>query len=213
MNQARQNFYRQFISENSHDQRKLFRAAKGLFRHDSDPTFPHYNDSTALSNDLGQFFAQKIINIRSELDRASTYEQVVLPDMPLVSLNSDQIFQEFSPMSDDDTKRLITSSNKKSSLLDSIPTKLVIECLDVLLSVITKMINLSLESGIFPCAWKEADVQPRLKKQALEVTFENLRPISNLPYVSKLVERTVCNQSHNHLSVHHLYPIGISRIS
>ncbi len=157
--------------------------------------------------------AQKIINIRSELDRASTYEQVVLPDMPLVSLNSDQIFQEFSPMSDDDTKRLITSSNKKSSLLDSIPTKLVIECLDVLLSVITKMINLSLESGIFPCAWKEADVQPRLKKQALEVTFENLRPISNLPYVSKLVERTVCNQSHNHLSVHHLYPIGISRIS
>ncbi len=133
-------------------------------------------------------------------------KHAVLPDMPLVSLNSDQIFQEFSPMSDDETKRLITSSNKRSILLDPIPTKLVIECLDVLLPVITKMINLSLESGIFPCAWKEADVQPRLKKQALEVTFENLRPISNLPYVSKLIERTVCNQSHNHLSVHHLHP-------
>ena len=83
--------------------------------------------------------------------------------MPLVSLNSDQIFPEFSPMSDHDTKWLITSSNKKSSLLDPISTKLVIECLDVLLLVITKMIKLSLESGIFLCAWKEADVQPGLK--------------------------------------------------
>ncbi|CAB4016802.1 RNA-directed DNA polymerase from transposon X-element, partial [Paramuricea clavata] len=206
MNQARQNFYRQFISENSQDQRKLFRATKGLFRHDSDLAFPHYNDSNALSNDLGQFFAQKIINIRSELQTASTYEQAVFSDMPSVSLNSDQIYQEFSPMSDDDTERLITSSNKKSCSLDPIPTKLVVECLNVLLPVITKMINLSLESGIFPCVWKEADVQPRLKKQGLEVIFENLRPISNLPYVSKLVERTVYNQSHNHLSVHHLYP-------
>ena len=52
MNQARQNFYRQFISENSQSQRKLFRATKGLLRHDSDLAFPHYNDSTALSNDL-----------------------------------------------------------------------------------------------------------------------------------------------------------------
>ena len=126
--------------------------------------------------------------------------------MPSVSLNSDHIFQEFTLMSEDDTKRLITSSNKKSSSLDPIPTKLVIECLDVLLPVITKMNNLSLESGIFPCIWKEADVQPRLKKQGLEVLFENRRPISNLPYVSKLVERTVRNQFHNHLSVHHLYP-------
>ena len=206
MNQARQSFYRQFISENSQDQRKLFCATKSLFRHDSDLAFPRYNDSTALSNDLGQFFVQKIIKIRSELDTAVTCEQVVLSDMPSVSLNSDHIFQEFSLMSEDDTKRLITSSNKKSSSLDPIPTKLVIECLDVLLPVITKMINLSLESGIFPCIWKEADVQPRLKKQGLEVLFENLRPISNLPYVSKLVERTVRNQFHNHLSVHHLYP-------
>ena len=133
MNQARQSFYRQFISENSQDQRKLFCATKSLFRHDSDLAFPHYNDSTALSNDLGQFFVQKIIKIRSELDTAVTCEQAVLSDMPSVSLNSDHIFQEFSLMSEDDTKRLITSSNKKSSSLDPIPTKLVIECLDVLL--------------------------------------------------------------------------------
>ncbi|CAB3987163.1 Hypothetical predicted protein, partial [Paramuricea clavata] len=78
-------------------------------------------------------------------------------------------------MSDDDTERLITSSNKKSTSFDPIPTKLVIECLDVLLPVITKIINLSLESGIFPCVWKEADFQPRLKKQGLEFIICTLR--------------------------------------
>ena len=70
-----------------------------------------------------------------------------------------------------------------------------------------QMINLSLESGIFPCIWKEADVLPRLKKQGLEALFwKPTTYLQPLIYVSKLVERKVCNQSHNHLSVHHLYP-------
>jgi len=66
------------------------------------------------------------------------------------------------------------------------PTLLVVGCLDVLLPVLTRMINLSLESGVFPENWKQADVRPRLKKSGLEVAFKNLCPISNLSFTSKL---------------------------
>ena len=37
--------------------------------------------------------------------------------------------------------------------------------------------------------------------------FTNLRPVSNLQYVSKLVERAVFDQVHAHLSEHDLYPL------
>ena len=86
------------------------------------------------------------------------------------------------------------------------PTQIVVECLDVLFPALTKMINLSLESGCFPESWKYADVHPRLKKPKSEASFPNLRPISNLTFVSKLAERVVFNQTHNYLTLNCLYP-------
>ena len=68
------------------------------------------------------------------------------------------------------------------------------------------MINSSLLGGHFPKVWKEALIDPRYKKAAIN-DFTNLRPVSNLQYVSKLVERAVFDQVHAHLSEHDLYPL------
>ena len=73
-------------------------------------------------------------------------------------------------------------------------------CIDVLLPVITKIVNLSLESGIFAGDWKCALVNPLLKKDNLNLLFNNYRPISNLQFVSKLTERAMFNQMHDHIS-------------
>ena len=86
------------------------------------------------------------------------------------------------------------------------PTQIVVECLDVLLPALTRMIYLSLESGCILESWKHADVHPRLKKPKSEATFPNLRPISSLTFVSKLPKRVVFNQTHNHLTLNCLYP-------
>ena len=79
------------------------------------------------------------------------------------------------------------------------PTSLVVESLAVLLPVITRMLNLSLQNGNFPDIWKLADVRPR-PKIAAEALFANLRPISNLQFASKLTERAVFCQIHDHLT-------------
>ena len=86
-------------------------------------------------------------------------------------------------------------------------TSLVINCIDVLLPVITKIINLSLESGSFASNWKCALVNPLLKKTGLDLVFENYRPVSNLQYVSKLTERVVFNQLHEHMMANGIYPL------
>ena len=70
-------------------------------------------------------------------------------------------------------------------------------CLPDLLPVITKMINLSLETAIVADVHKEALLIYLLKKVnsdlAIEV-FSNFRPVSNLMFTSKLIEKAAAQQ-------------------
>ena len=94
-----------------------------------------------------------------------------------------------------------------SCCLDPVPTPLLKSCNEPLIPVITKTINTSLESGVFPKDWKETVVVPSLKKLSLDPLFTNLRPVSNLAYISKLAERSVFNQMHDHLVRSDFYPV------
>ena len=194
MNKARCEFYKEFINTNSSDQRKLFRATKRLLRQSNDVPFPPFNDKLTFANNMGSFFVKKITNIHDKLDLASVTTGAFYPTTETLS--------EFQ------VQQLIVKSAKKSCALDPMPTKLVSDCLDVLLPVITKIINLSLETAIlFPGDWKEALVCPLLKKDNLDLIFENYRPISNLHFISKLTVKSVCDQLHSHMSRHCLYPL------
>ena len=68
------------------------------------------------------------------------------------------------------------------------------------------MVNISLESGDFPSAWKEALVRPILKKNILDIVFKNYRPVSNLSFISKVTKRAVFLQIDNQMKKHDLYP-------
>ena len=57
----------------------------------------------------------------------------------------------------------------KSCLLDPVPTLLLKDFVDILLSLITKLINLSLAEGVFPQKFKKAVVTPLIKK-AINIT-------------------------------------------
>ena len=50
-------------------------------------------------------------------------------------------------------------------------------------------------------------VIPLLKKSGLDLVFKNLRPVSNLAYISKLTERAVFNQTYDHIVRLGLYPL------
>ena len=107
---------------------------------------------------------------------------------------------QFDLLSRQEVHDLIRASKKKTCSLDPIPTKPVFECLDILLPVITKIINYSLEHGIFPSAWKNALVIPLLKRDGLEPIFKNYRPGSNLQFISKLAESAVAKQRQHHIT-------------
>ena len=109
-------------------------------------------------------------------------------------------------MTQDDVRKLILKMPTKSCELDAIPTQLLKQILPSILPVITKIINTSLRSGVFPQKWKNAVVRPLLKKQGLEPSTSNYRPVSNLPFLSKVLEKCVLQQFMDHCNEHHLMP-------
>ena len=90
--------------------------------------------------------------------------------------------------------KIVRESSNASCRLDPVPTWLVKSCLDVLAPSITEMVNLSFLSGCVPENWRTAVVIPVLKKPGLDLVYKNFRPVSNLPFISKVVEKAALQQ-------------------
>ena len=88
----------------------------------------------------------------------------------------------------------------------SYPSSLLFECLDTILPTLTAVIKESLTSGIFPQVYKAAIVKPLLKKSSLDHNdLKNFRPVSNLSFVSKIIEKVILSQFFSHLSTNQLF--------
>ena len=144
MNRSPKKYYTDFVLEHGSDQRKLFNAAKSLFHQRNDLNFPAYDDQIMLANDIGEFSAQKVENIRNELDLSASDLHYRVFDQ-LVALNAS--FDSFKQLDEEDVKHLIADSNRKTSSLDPMPTSIVVQCQDILLPVLSGMINMLLNSS------------------------------------------------------------------
>ena len=103
-------------------------------------------------------------------------------------------------------KECILSSAPKSCELDPIPSKLSIECLYSILPSLTDLFNSSLASGICQQCFKSALVTPILKKRCLDHNdLNNYRPVSNLCFNAKILEKLVLSLVSSYLNSHNLY--------
>ena len=102
-------------------------------------------------------------------------------------------FNEFEILYENIGLKLIKISAIKSCDSDLIQTNLLKEYADVLVPSIHCIIT-SLLQGCFTDNLMEALLRPLLKKLNADLIFKNYHPVSNLTYLSKLVERAVCDQ-------------------
>jgi len=138
-------------------------------------------DAKAMSN----FFINKVEDVRRATANAPPPDFVSFP-VPS--------FCSFKSVSTEDITSLILSINK-SSALDPIPHCLLYSIVDLLPPFITKLIKVSLSSGCVPFKLKSAIVTPVLKKPSLDPNDpKNYPPISNLPFISKLLEKVLIPQ-------------------
>ena len=112
------------------------------------------------------------------------------------------LFSEFKKLTSEELLRIIQKCPNKSCMLDPMPTWLVKEHINVLLPTLCRIVNTSLQSGIFPDELHKAIVTPVLKKPSLDHNeLKNYRPVSNLHFTSKVLEKCASLQ----LIEHHRY--------
>ena len=158
-------------------------------------THSHEELPTVFSN----YFTTKIQTLRENLN--TTPCQPCPPD-PTFSGSS---LRTFTPISQEELLKTIRSMSLKTCELDPLPASLYSDCLPALLPFITDIINTSLKSWTVPDSFKSAIVRPHLKKHNLDPNeLKNYRPISNLCFLSKLLEKVVLNQLNFHLSTNNL---------
>ena len=101
---------------------------------------------------------------------------------------------------------MIEKSPVKSCPSDPIPTWTLMSCLEELLPVIGTLVNSPLRAVIFPNAFKEGQLLPKIKKASLDKEdLNNFQPIMNLAFASKVIERIVALQANHYLMSNNLY--------
>ncbi len=90
-------------------------------------------------------------------------------------------------------------------MLDPIPSKLLKEVLPEVIDPVLAIINSSLSLGYVPKNFKLAVIKPLIKKTQLDPKdLVNYRPISNLPFLSKILEKVVSSQLYSFLEKNYI---------
>ena len=87
-------------------------------------------------------------------------------------------------------KKIRDMKENKSPGVDGIPPKLLLEIVEQISIPLATVFNLSIEEGVVPLAWKEANIIPLFKKGSRSKS-ENNRPVSLTSVVCKLLERLI----------------------
>ena len=173
----------------------MYKTLNRLLGQQKDIIFPTHKDPQTVANEMGWFFSEKITKIRRNISSsgASPASYSAYPQ-------HDETLTMFSNLSPDDVKQLVLDMNSKSCSLDPIPTWLLKECLEELLPIITHIINTSLDNSTFPNFLRHATITPNIKnKNGDTEVYTNYRPISNTPFLAKLLEKAALVQINQHI--------------
>ena len=187
---ARSAYFSKLLEENKHNPRYLFDTVAKLTRNKASTSDVSKEHS---SNDFMNFFTCKIDNIREKIitmqQSTTVSRQTVHCSVPEEKLNS------FTALGKEELSKLIKSSKSTTCMLDPIPTKLLKEMLPEVLDPLLNIINSSLSLGYVPKSFKLAIIKPLIKKPQLDPReLVNYRPISNLTFLSKILEKAVSSQ-------------------
>ena len=189
--ESKKNYYNSKITAAEENSKELFDLTKTLLYRERKEHLPT-GDCKDIACKFGLYFPGKIENIRKDFPTSNACSH------PHAASEDDM--KEFMVVSEKEISKVITSGNSKSCALDPIPTSIVKDNLDILVPVIDKIVNKSLSESKMPTSLKTAIVTPLLKKSNLnKENYKNYRPVSNLPYIGKIIEKAAIQQMETHL--------------
>ena len=127
--------YSEQVKDCRSDTKGLYKMVNTLMGTCSNNPLPNHTNDKDLAEDFADFFMDKIQKIRDNLTVNPIYE----PTRKSISR-----LAEFRAFDQIEVKKIILSMKTKSCKLDTLPTKLLKECIDGILPTITNLVNISL---------------------------------------------------------------------
>ena len=155
LNRNKGHFYRDLVSDNCGDGKKLWQALNRILSRSNSTVLPSFVDEKSLANRFGSFFIDKIKKIQDTFKHTRSKFLHADKEPPT--------FSSFQVVTDSEVLKFIKEAPSKSCSLDPCPTHIVKQCIDILLPSLTKLVNLSRKNDIFPNPFKQAIVTPLLK--------------------------------------------------
>ena len=208
IDRERNKFYHSKLDSLAGNPRETYKVVNHLLDKEyGKNVFPNGETDEAIADDLKNFFDTKVKKIYSGIDRECSKYNTEINHAPSLATGANtNTFKSFGVLAQEDLAGIIRSMPDKSCALDAIPMWLFKECLPELLPTVLFIVNESLSSGAFPSQLKSAAVRPALKKVGLDSdVLSNYRPISNLTYISKIIEKCVHLQLVKFVDSHKLF--------
>ena len=193
--EARTKYYNNQLKSSRGNCRKYWTAVNGLLGRNcsknsiseiklNGQTFTGKNE---ISECLNQYFSNVAVRLDEEIP--TTGIPTHMQSMGEPRTNS----MRFFPVTPEEVQSLINGLKIVKSNVDSMPVTIFKKVSHLLIIPLSKLINLCFMNGIFPDELKIARITPVFKKGD-KSDPTNYRPISSLPYLSKLFERAIYNR-------------------
>ena len=135
--------------------KKLYKTLNQIIAKNKEVTLPPEKDIDCANNLLNHFM-DKIKKINDNLENYELFTP--LPN------SSNYKLEDFNEISADEVKKIIMESKPTTCGSDPIPSTVVKHHLNILLPIITRLINWSLKTGSFHKIWKKSIITPLQKR-------------------------------------------------
>ena len=205
---AKQTYNKNMLRENINNPTSFWKSLKKVFP--SKPKTKHtcstfkfdeneISDKQTIANEFGRFFsniATKLLHILHPVKNFIWNKAIKIP------IRTTQRFSFRSVTPSEIFRCLRKLQRNKSSGIDELPPNLLKDAAEEISKPLAFIINKSLSTGTIPTLWKISKVTP-LHKSDSKAEFNNYRPISVLPCLSKILERIVHRQISDYLEKYH----------
>ena len=185
------------VNTNNTDTKKHYKTITEITSQKKKNPLPESTTDQQLAKDFETFFFNKIQNIRKLFKGMHKYTP---------KPNNTPHLEGFLTLTDVEIYKTILGMPSKSCKLNILPTTFLKKVLKHCLPSIAKIVNISLVTGEFCDEWKSAVVWPLIKALGKGTVKENYRPVSDLPFISKITEKCTLNQLTKHCDTCNLVP-------
>ena len=190
----KKSYFKGNFQKYQNSQKSLYKFVDTFLDKDNALTLPSAEEDLQVTvNSFNKFFTEKTDEIRS------SFPLSISNHTPGKGKFKGTVLSDLRPTTVFEIELILKEISMKTSAIDPLPKELLSKNLKLLLPTICDIVNLSLTTGSMEGS-KLAHLTPLIKGLSLDKDcLKNYRPISNLTFIGKLIERVVLRRLNEHL--------------